>query len=141
MEKNAVTIKKEELSEQDKIEIKQSSAIVSFIYSILSFHTGVLTGFIFAIIALAFNGKARGVKGTSYRVFKSFALPLSIVMLVLKSISLIIISIATLIAMIPIALYILFVVIYLLLVVIMFVFYIFAVIIYSISGVMGAAVA
>ena len=134
MEKNAVTIKKEELSEQDNIEIKQSSAIVSFIYSILSFHTGVLTGFIFAIIALAFNGKARGVKGTSYRVFKSFALPLSIVMLVLKSISLVLISIATLIAMIPIAIYITFIVLYVVLIIIGFVLYIFI-------SILGAAAA
>ena len=134
MEKNAVTIKKEELSEQDNIEIKQSSAIVSFIYSLLSFHTGVLTGFIFAIIALAFNGKARGVKGTSYRVFKSFALPLSIVMLVLKSISLVLISIATLIAMIPIAIYITFIVLYVVLIIIGFVLYIFI-------SILGAAAA
>ena len=134
MEKNAVTIKKEESSEQDIIEIKQSSAIVSFIYSILSFHTGVLTGFIFAIIALAFNGKARGVKGTSYRVFKSFALPLSIVMLVLKSISLVLISIATLIAMIPIAIYITFIVLYVVLIIIGFVLYIFI-------SILGAAAA
>ena len=69
----------------EEMEKKQASAIVAFVTGIAAFffERSLIFGLVFSIIALANSKKAKGVKKTEYRSFRTIGKILGIVSLVL----------------------------------------------------------
>ena len=81
-EEKALEVLSEEESLAKSRRDKEVAATVSFSMSIVAYVLGGILGIVFSVIALVFNGRAKDVKKTSYRAFKSLGLIFGIVSLI-----------------------------------------------------------